>query len=290
MNKEQKESRWLSTAVIAGAFVALWWLERRRPLRAASEPKLKHEARNLVVAGAGALALRLIEKPIAGPLAALVERRRWGLLKCWPLPNCLEAALAVVLMDYTLYIWHVLTHRVSWLWRFHVVHHIDLDLDTSTALRFHFGELTISVAWRAGQILLIGVSPRALSLWQSLLFLSILFHHSNVELPIKVERILNRLLVTPRMHGIHHSIIRTETDSNWSSGLTVWDWLHGTLQLNVPQAEIDIGVPAYRSPEDVTLPQSLALPFVPQRPSWQLLDGRRPARAALPLAPDHLLA
>lgn len=119
-------------------------------------------------------------------------------------------------------------------------------------------------------MVLIGVSPRSLAIWQQALFISILFHHSNVELPIEVERRLNRFIVTPRMHGIHHSIVRAETDSNWSSGLTVWDWLHGTLNLNVPQQEITIGVPAYREAEDVKLTNLLKLPFIEHPPSWQL--------------------
>ena len=93
---------------------------------------------------------------------------------------------------------------------------------------------------RTGSLLSFGL---ALSVWQKLLLLSVMFHHSNVRLPIKFERRLNRFLVTPRMHGIHHSIVRAETNANWSSGLTCWDWLHGTLRLNVPQNEIVIGVP-----------------------------------------------
>jgi sterol desaturase/sphingolipid hydroxylase (fatty acid hydroxylase superfamily) len=280
---------WLSGALVAGAAVALFVLEWLRPLRREVEPKLTRGARNLAVAGLGAVALRLTESPVAFGLTALVERHDLGLLKCLPLPAWLEVALAVVLLDYTLYVWHVLTHKVPFLWRFHVAHHVDLDLDASTALRFHFGELVISVPWRAGQIILIGVSPLAFSVWQTLLLLSILFHHSNVRLPVAAERWLNRLIVTPRMHGIHHSVVREETDSNWSSGLTVWDWLHGTLRLNVPQAEITVGVPAYREPGEVGLVKVLGMPFTGQRPVWQLPNGGTPARAASVVAADHLL-
>jgi sterol desaturase/sphingolipid hydroxylase (fatty acid hydroxylase superfamily) len=123
-----------------------------------------------------------------------------------------EIALAAVLMDYTLYIWHRLMHRSGLIWRFHLPHHMDLDLDASTALRFHFSELVLSVPWRAGQVLVIGVSPVALSIWQKALMFSILFHHSNVRLPIEFEQWLCRLIVTPRLHGIHHSIIRAEEE------------------------------------------------------------------------------
>jgi sterol desaturase/sphingolipid hydroxylase (fatty acid hydroxylase superfamily) len=287
----RKVATWLGAPLVIGAFAALAWLERRRPLRCAVvEPKLRREARNLAVAGAGALMLQLAEAPVVAPLARLVERRGWGLLKRVGLPVWLEVTLAVVLLDYTLYVWHVLTHRVPLLWRCHVVHHADLELDASTALRFHFGELALAVPWRAAQVVLIGVTPQALSIWQTLLLLSIMFYHSNVRLPFEIERRLNRLVVTPRMHGIHHSCVKVETDSNWSSGLTIWDWLHGTLRLDVPQADINIGVPAYRAPMELTLGKILTMPFGPERPTWQLPDGRQPTRADLSAAPDQLIA
>jgi sterol desaturase/sphingolipid hydroxylase (fatty acid hydroxylase superfamily) len=258
-------------------------------LRRSVEPKLRRSVRNLSLAALSAVALQVSERPLIAALIPIVERRRWGLLKQCSMPRWLEAPLAVVLMDYTLYLWHVLMHRLPTLWRLHLPHHADLDLDASTALRFHFSELVVSTAWRAGQVALIGVSPAAYSSWQKLLMFSILFHHSNVELPIALERRLSWIIVTPRLHGIHHSIIRDETDSNWSSGLTLWDWLHGTLKLNVPQQAITIGVPAYRESEEVSLPKIIAMPFVSQRPSWQLAGNGEPRREALP-APNKQLA
>ena len=180
------------------------------------------------------------------------------------------------LMDYTFYVWHVLTHKVPLLWRMHLVHHVDLDLDTSTALRFHFTEMAASIPWRLGQVLLIGLTPLSFSLWQCLFLLSILFHHSNIEIPIGWERWLNKVVVTPRMHGIHHSIVERETNSNWSSGLTIWDWLHGTLRLNVPQAEVTVGVPAFQEPKAVTLPRILVLPFEHLPSNWELPTGGHP--------------
>ena len=266
--KQRKMPAWLSGSLVIGTFGLLWLLERHHPLRKESEPKLRRNARNLAVAGLAAAVLQLIERPLVEPLTTLVERRGWGLLKVVRLPTWLEVTLAVVLMDYTLYLWHVLMHRLPLLWRFHIAHHVDLDLDASTAFRFHFGELAISAGWRAGQVALIGVSPLSLSVWQTFLLLSALFHHSNVRLPVEVERKLNRVFVTPRMHGIHHSIVEDETNANWSSGLTVWDWLHGTLRLNVPQDRITIGVPAYREPDEVELIEVLKMPFGEQRPTW----------------------
>ncbi len=266
---------WLSGAVVAGAFALLLWLEQRQPLRRTVEPKGRRVARNLAVVALGTAAVALTERPAVGALAGFVASRRWGLLQWAALPAPLEVPLAVVLMDYTLYVWHVLTHRVPWLWRLHLVHHVDRDLDASTALRFHFAELIVSIPSRAAQVLVIGVSPLAFSVWQTALQVSVLFHHANVRLPLALERRLVRFVVTPRMHGIHHSTVRGETDTNWSTGLTLWDRLHGTLRLDVPQEEITIGVPAYQAPPDVALPRILALPFVHQRASWPV-DGPAP--------------
>lgn len=251
-------SRWFTGALAVGAFGLLVWLERRRPLRGLVEPGLAREGRNLAIAAAGAVALQIAERPLVGPLSRLVERRRWGLVGRLGLPRWLETALAVVLMDYTLYLWHVLTHKAPWLWRFHVVHHADRDLTASTALRFHFGELAISAPWRAAQVAAIGVSPRALSVWQTLLFVSILFHHSNVRLPEAAERWVAWFVATPRLHGVHHSVVREETDSNWSSGLTIWDRVHGTYRADSPQEAITIGAP---DAPGLTLAAALALPF-----------------------------
>src|SRR5947209_1385560 len=220
----KKVPGWLSALLVGGTFCGLLWLERRRPLRRSVEPKTGRNARNLAVAALSAVAIQLAEKPVTQPLTALVERRRWGILRRSSLPVWLEVPLTVALLDYTLYLWHILVHQVPWLWRFHQPHHVDLDLDASTALRFHFAEMLLSVPWRAAQVLVLGVAPLSLSVWQTATLLEILFHHSNVELPLEVERWLCRLVVTPRMHGIHHSMVPEDTDSNWSSGLTVWDW------------------------------------------------------------------
>lgn len=276
--RESSLPQWLGGAIAIGAFAALLLAEQRRPLRGATEPKLKRDFRNFAVAALGAATLLAIERPVVVPMAEVVERRGWGLLKMLKLPRWLEMPAALLLMDYTMYLWHILLHRVSLLWRFHQVHHVDLDLSASTALRFHFGELALSVPWRMLQVLAIGTSPRALRWSQSFLLLSVMFHHSNLRLPMWLERLLVHLIVTPRMHGIHHSIVRKETDSNWSSGLTVWDWLHGTLRLNIPQRRVTIGIPAYRNPDDVKLPRLVRMPFERQRRSFLLPDGRAPQR------------
>lgn len=272
-NSEGKVPVWLNALLVSGMFAGLLWWERRRPLRGRVEPKLRHDARNLAMATVANATVRHVEQPVVEPLCRLVVRRRLGLLQRKKLPTWLELPLAVLLMDYTLYLWHILSHRVPFLWRFHQPHHVDLDLTASTALRFHFGELAIGTLWRAGQVVVIGVSPRALSVWQTFTLLEIMFHHSNVELSPRIERWLSRILVTPRLHGIHHSIVEEETNSNWSSGFTIWDWLHGTLRLDVPQDEITIGVAAYRDPAELTFPKVAAMPFEQQRNPWRLPEG-----------------
>lgn len=259
---------------MAGLFVALAVLETARPLRAAVEPRPRRVARNLGIAGLGLAALTLLQAPLLVPVAEWARGHRIGILNWTSLPAAVETVAAVLLLDYTLWHWHWLNHRVPFLWRFHLVHHVDLDLDSSTALRFHFGEMMLSVPYRLAQVVVIGASPSAVTVWQVLLVASILFHHSNVRLPAGLERVLVRLLVTPRMHGIHHSDYENETNSNWSSLLSAWDWLHGTLLLSVPQREVAIGVPGYGDPRQVTLGRSLALPFRRQREDWKGPDGR----------------
>ncbi len=282
--------RLLGGALALGAFAAVTWLEHRNGLRREVEPKGRHALRNVGVAGAAALTIQLAERPVVEPLTRLVDRRRLGLLPRLGLPRPLEGALAVVAMDYTFYWWHVGLHRVPWLWRFHAAHHADLDLDVTTAIRWHFGELVASVPYRAAQVLLIGVRPGPFRVWAALTMLEVAFHHANLRLPIRVERWLSRLLVTPRLHGIHHSVVAEETGSNYSSGLAVWDYLHGTRRANVPQQAVTIGVAAYRDPAELTLPKVLAMPFGPEKePMDRLPDGTRPERAPTAEPADRLL-
>jgi sterol desaturase/sphingolipid hydroxylase (fatty acid hydroxylase superfamily) len=257
------------------------WLERRRPLRAGSGNKLKREGRNLAIAATGALVVLALEAPITSRLTRAVEERRLGLLKFWKLPWWLEVALGVILIDYTMYWWHVANHRNRVLWRTHLPHHADLDLDASTALRFHFTELVTTLPLRVAQVFVFGTGPLAFSVWQTLFVASILFHHSNVKLPLETERRLLWLLVTPRMHGIHHSVVSSEADSNFSSGLSIWDRLHRTLRLNVPQSALTIGLPTWREDSDVAIAKVLGMPFN-DPPPWLLPHGGTPGRRPLP--------
>jgi sterol desaturase/sphingolipid hydroxylase (fatty acid hydroxylase superfamily) len=129
--------------------------------------------------------------------------------------------------------------------------------------------MIFSIGFLSLAVLVFGIAPLMLIVFFITLEAATLFHHSNWRLPIKLERILNLIIVTPRMHGIHHSDVRAETDSNWSSLLSIWDRLHGTLRLDVPQERIRIGVTAYQREQDVRLARVLVLPFEPQRDDWR---------------------
>lgn len=264
--------------LVVGAAAAILAIERVRPLRPRRDREPARTVRNLALGAISMAVVRNLQQPVVEPLAHAVSRNRWGLAQRLPAHAWARDAIAFLLLDYTIYLWHVMTHRIGFLWRFHLVHHIDLDLDASTALRFHAAEMAMSVPYRAAQVALLGVSPRALGIWQNFFFAAILFHHSNLRLPLRLERALARAVMTPRLHGIHHSLVHEETDSNWSSGLSVWDWLHGTLRADVPQGAVEVGVPGYHSREHVKIEPSLRLPFVKQRPSWRTPDGRRVVR------------
>ncbi|TSK03845.1 MAG: sterol desaturase family protein [Geobacter sp.] len=274
--------RWLNAVLIVGTVATVAVMELRRPLRKEREGKLRRNGRNAAFALIAAATVALAEKPAVVPLAHHVQKKGLGAVKLLGLPPWAEVALSVLLLDYTLFIWHVLTHKIPLLWRFHKPHHVDLDLDASTALRFHFGELLLSVPWRAAQVRLIGVSPFALAMWQTLTLMAILFHHSNVRLPHRVERRLCHLIVTPRMHGIHHSVVRGETDSNWSTIFSWPDHLHRTLKLNVLQDSVTIGVAGFQDPAQLTLGKALGMPFVRQ------VEVEGPKREALPVPPTVL--
>jgi sterol desaturase/sphingolipid hydroxylase (fatty acid hydroxylase superfamily) len=163
-------------------------------------------------------------------------------------------------------------------------------MDVSTSLRFHFGEVLYSTGFRALQIYLLGISVLTYLVYEVAFQCATLFHHSNVRLPIKLERALNKIIVTPRMHGIHHSIVKHETNSNYSVIFRWWDLLHGTLRLNVKQADIVIGVPAYMDLQDNKFLNLLILPFRKQREYWRLRDGKQPERRVPSHAKNLLVA
>jgi sterol desaturase/sphingolipid hydroxylase (fatty acid hydroxylase superfamily) len=211
--------------------------------------------------------------PVQQNTIAFTTERSFGLLHIVNLPIVVEGIIAFLLMDLAFYYWHLLNHKVSILWRFHNVHHFDPDLDVSTAFRFHFVEIGLSTLFRVIQISIIGVSPITFLIYELCFTANTIFQHSNIRIPIKIERVLNKIIVTPRMHGVHHSHIKNETNSNYSTVFSWWDILHKTIRLNIPQNKIIIGVPAYSVPEDNSLVNVILVPFKKQREYWKSSGG-----------------
>jgi hypothetical protein len=177
-------------------------------------------------------------------------------------------------MDLTFYYWHRLNHTRPLLWRFHNVHHADPDMDVTTSFRFHWGEVLYSTVFRLLQVSLIGAVPLTYLVYEVVFNGATMFHHSNLRLPVAWERRLNRVFVTPRMHGVHHSAVGPETNSNYSVIFSWWDRLNRSLRLNVAPREIVIGVPGYLRPGDNHSLPMLALPFTRQRPYWRWPSGK----------------
>jgi sterol desaturase/sphingolipid hydroxylase (fatty acid hydroxylase superfamily) len=267
----------MGAPILAGLATALFVMESIHSLRRRNQNRWQRLKTNSSVATIGLAGLRGALLPAMLSGSAWGVQKRVGLLQRFPLPSWLQSILAFVLLDYSNYLWHRLNHQWPFLWRFHNVHHTDMDLDLSTAWRFHLGEVLLSVFFRGGMIVLIGASPKQVITYEILYEGATAFHHSNWKLPFGLEKILNKLMVTPRMHGIHHSIILRETNSNYSVIFSTWDRLHRTLHLNVPQQEIVIGVPAYRSTAEENVTFLLSLPFRKQR-EWKLPDGTIPER------------
>ena len=140
-----------------------------------------------------------------------------------------------------MYWWHRINHEWSFLWYFHKFHHVDTKLNSTTALRFHTGELLLSYVTKIIAFSLLGISLTAVLVHSVLLFPIIVFHHSNLKISERWDLFFRRFIVTPRMHRIHHSVIKSETNSNYSSVLPYWDMLFRSY-VKKPSKEIEFGV------------------------------------------------
>lgn len=262
-------------------FILLFLLETKFQLRKRVQSRWKRIVINFIVSFPAFTLLRFLFLPAMIGLAYKNETLQFGLNYLYNLPRGIEGAIAFLLLDYGNYLWHILNHKLPFLWRFHLVHHTDLDLDVTTAIRFHFGELIGSVFFRGAITFLSGASPLIVLIYEIFFEGATQFHHSNLKLPFTLEKALNKLIVTPRMHGIHHSVIRQETDSNYSVIFSIWDRLHNTIGLNVAQKLIVTGVPSYSDPDELTVGYLLKLPFTEIRP-WKKFKEVRDAGASLP--------
>lgn len=264
-------SEYLLLGVLALVFVVLFALERLAPLRKRRRPQVPRLVVNALVALLALATAAAVVSPTADVLLAHSEQ--FGLLAWLSLPWPIEIALGIVLLDLTFYWWHRANHQYSLLWRFHLAHHIDPDVDVSSAFRFHFGEIVFSVAFRAAQIITLGVPAFTFLAYEAIFQTGTMFHHSNVRLPERMDRALRFVFVTPRMHGIHHSQKQAETCSNFSVVFSVWDRLHRTFRSEPAARAIVIGVPAYDRPGDNGIGAVLAVPFRKQRSYWSGSDA-----------------
>jgi len=254
--------------VLIGVFLLLFVMETIWELRARKQKRTQRMFINGLVSVPGFLALRLLLLPSMVWIAYQNQEWKIGISYFFELKLWIEGAIVFILLDYTNYLWHVLNHKVPILWRFHLVHHTDIDLDVTTAIRFHAGEMVTSVFFRGLAVLVIGASPLQVLVYEIFFEAATLFHHSNWKLPIGLEKALNKLVVTPRMHGIHHSVERSETDSNYSVIFSCWDRMHGSVNLDIPQKDIVTGVPVYANPHELTAAYLLKLPFTRIR-KWE---------------------
>ena len=256
------------TPILLAIFLMLFLIESKFQLRQRVQNRWKRMFINFVVSIPAFALLRVLFIPTIVWLA--VQNQTWqiGLNHFFDTPLIIKYIIAFVLLDYSNYIWHILLHKLPILWRFHLVHHTDLDLDITTAFRFHFGEMIASVFFRGAAVVLIGASPVIVLVYEIFFEAATQFHHSNTKLSFQFEKVINYLIVTPRMHGIHHSMIKRETDSNYSVIFSCWDRIHKTIRLNIHQNEIVTGLPSYADEKELTIGKLLVLPFTKMR-QWK---------------------
>ena len=259
----QREST-VRLGVFAAVFVIMLVWELLAPRRKLSVSKSLRWFNNLGLFALNSLLLRLLFPAAAVGIALAVADRGWGLFNLLALPFWLEVVAAVLLLDLAIYLQHLLMHQVPLLWRLHRVHHADLDIDLTTGSRFHTIEIIASMLIKGVVILLLGPALIAVLVFEVLLNGMAIFNHANVSLPTPVERAVRYLFVTPDMHRVHHSVVKSETNSNYGFNLSIWDRIFGTYidQPDKGHDEMSIGLVEYRDPRQVErLPGMLALPF-----------------------------
>ena len=250
------------------AIMALWeWLA---PRRVPTVSKLRRWANNLGMVFMYTLLLRAILPAAAVGIAVYAQGAGWGLLNVVDMPSALAVLSAVVVLDFAIYLQHVMFHAVPALWRLHRVHHADLDFDVTTGLRFHPIEIVLSMLFKCAVIALLGPSVLAVMIFEVLLNATSMFNHSNVRILNAIDARLRLLVVTPDMHRVHHSIERDESNSNFGFNLPWWDRLLGSYR-SQPRAgheSMTIGLGSFRDPKIcVTLWGMLTFPFVGEIPA-----------------------
>jgi sterol desaturase/sphingolipid hydroxylase (fatty acid hydroxylase superfamily) len=244
--------------IILAFALALLVLERLFPAaRSRVQAMAMRLAKNVSLAGINAV----LSPAVVIPLSAFAAQ--WAL--DWRPPwwsGWLGLALDLLLLDLWIYWWHRANHEAPFLWRFHEVHHLDEFLDVTTAVRFHFGEVILSALARAVVIFLLAIPLASIVMFETLLLLATIFHHSNVKLPPAFERALSFLIVTPSIHWVHHHALRRDTDSNYATVLSVWDPLFRSRSPTARSPDMAIGVETCR---DEALPRLIVRPFGARR-------------------------
>lgn len=246
-----------------GTFIVVAFIEQRLPRRRPQHSRGQRWLNNLGLVVINSVALRALFPTAAVGVALLVEQNNWGLLNQYNLPYPLIVLLAVIALDFFIYLQHVLFHAIPLLWRLHMVHHADLDYDLTTGLRFHPIEIVLSMIIKFGVITMIGAPALAVIIFEILLNSSAMFNHSNIRLPKQVDGKLRLIIVTPDFHRVHHSTRKVETNSNYGFCLSIWDRLFGTYRAQPSRGhnDMEIGLEQFRRSDDLKLGKLLLLPF-----------------------------
>jgi len=254
---------WLRLGVFLGILCLCLSAQALWPRRKDIGVKPERWITNFALTVINSVAMRIIE-PVSAILASsYAADKGWGLFHHIDLPVWAEICLAVIILDMAIYAQHVATHKIPVLWRLHKVHHSDTGFDTTTALRFHPVEIILSMAYKVGLVFLLGPAIIAVLAFEVILNGSALFNHSNLKLPLRLDRVLRTIIVTPDMHRVHHSVYPKETDSNYGFSLSIWDRLFGTYIAQPKDGHLDmtIGLSEYQNENPAKLIWSLLLPF-----------------------------
>lgn len=242
--------------------VALW--EQVAPRRALTLSKTLRWTNNLGIVVINTVLLRLLFPLAATGVAAFCAAHGWGLMNHFQVPVALAVPLAVIVMDFVIWLQHVMVHAVPLLWRLHRVHHADVDYDVTTGARFHPLEIVLSMLIKFAAIVVLGPPVVAVVIFEVLLNATAMFNHGNLRLPAAFDRALRWVVVTPDMHRVHHSVEDDETNSNFGFNLPCWDRLFGTYrdQPRLGHERMLIGIHGHREPREVArLSGMLLLPF-----------------------------
>lgn len=228
--------------IAAALLVALWIGEGMFPFFRGRTARLQHYAQNLALALINNVVVALVFVGLLLGVTEWAHSAGFGLLNMVSYPPWLRLALAILLFDAWQYFWHRMNHRVRFLWRFHAVHHTDTELDASSAVRFHTGEIVLSTVARLAVLPLLGMTLTDLAVYELLLLPVLFLHHSNLNIPPRIDALLRHVIVTPRMHWVHHSQNQPETDSNFASIFSFWDRIFRTHRTHPDPALISFGL------------------------------------------------